>query len=412
MLAPQLVLDELLAAALAAALPAGKFTALPPPPAGQLLVLGGGKAGASMAAAFEAAYAGALSGVVVVPYGYRAPTKSIEIIEAAHPVPDVNSERAAQRMLELAAAASAADQVVFLGSGGASALLAAAAAGVTLADKQDIGAQLLRAGAAINDFNAVRRCLSAIKGGRLAAACAPAPVTTYLISDVPGDEPAVIGSGPTLAQASDAAAALAILERYGVAVADHVVRAMQANASPQLAPAAGVHMLVRPADALAAAAQTATKLGVTVINQGAELEGEAREVGQAMATKVLELAPVAQPTVVLSGGELTVTVTGSGTGGSNLEFVLALALALEGAAGISALAVDTDGWDGNSGVAGARIDPTTLPRARAAGLDPAAMLAANDAYPLFAQLGDLLDTGPTLTNVNDFRAVLVQPAAT
>lgn len=393
------ILPSLLTSVLEHASPRGKFAVLPPVSA-NLLVLGAGKAAALMAAEFEQAYGSSVHGTVVVPLGYTCATQSIEVITASHPVPDANSEAAALRLLELAHAAR--DHVVFLGSGGASSLLVAPAPGITLADKIAIGRQLLAKGAQITQFNKVRRCLSAIKGGRLAAACKPASVTTYLISDVPEDDPAVIGSGPTIAQDCDVDAALEILASYQVAVPDHVVAAMRANTVPEVV-TGDVHMLVTPAMVLQAAEQQAAELGLSVTNLGL-IDGEAKEVAEQIASQVVADP---SPRVLLSGGELTVNVTGSGKGGANLEFLLALALALDGQENVSALAVDTDGCDGNSGVAGAQIYPDTLFRAQKLGLDPAAMLAANDAYTFFADLGDLVDTGPTFTNVNDFRAVVI-----
>jgi len=408
--APDLLLS-LFQTALAAALPDGKFTGLlPPPPRGRTIVLGAGKGSARMAQAFEAAWPHPCSGLVVTRYGHGAPTRHIEIVEASHPVPDAAGLQAAARILALAESAGPDDLVVVLISGGASALLSLPAPGVTLADKQALTKALLKSGAPIAEMNFVRKALSAVKGGRLAAAAAPARMVTYLISDVPGDDPAAIGSGPTIPEASDPQRVLAILESYGIPVSPELVAVINANVVDAV-PGGAVHMLATPRMALAAAAERARALGVAPLILGDGLEGEAREVGTLMAGMARSVAeagqPIAGPCVLLSGGETTVTVRGSGRGGRNVEFLLSLLIRTAGRPGIAALAADTDGIDGMEANAGAWFDDQTLAKARALGLSPQAHLANNDAYSFFARLDQLVVTGPTLTNVNDFRAVFI-----
>ncbi len=411
------LLHGLFQAALAAALPDGKFEAcLPEPPRGRTIVLGAGKGSARMAQAFEAAYPGRVEGLVVTRYGHAAPTRSIEIVEAAHPVPDETGMAAAQKILELARSATADDLVVALISGGASALLTVPAEGITLEDKRAVNRALLRSGAPIAAMNTVRKALSAIKGGRLAAAARPARLVTYLISDVPGDDPGVIGSGPTIPEMPDPEAALAILERYGIPLSPALEAAIRANTLGGEQPPSDVHMLATPAMALDAAAAFAVQNGVAPYILGDDLEGEAREVARdmtAMARSVLSAGlPVPAPCVLLSGGETTVTMTGgegSGRGGRNAEFLLALAVALDGLPGVSAIACDTDGIDGSEDNAGAWIDETIIEQARRQSVELVDHLARHDAYSAFAALDRLVVTGPTLTNVNDFRAILVRP---
>lgn len=416
--APELFLRHLFDAAVAAALPAGIVAAhLPERPKGRTIVLGAGKASAAMAAAVEAAWDGLLEGLVVTRYGHAVRCDRIEIVEAAHPVPDEAGRATAARMLELARSAGADDLVLCLISGGGSALLALPAEGIPFADKQAVNAALLRSGADIAEMNTVRRHLSAIKGGRLAAAAHPALVVSLIISDVPGDDPAAIASGPTVADPTTFADAAAILARYGIdapaSVKVHLAAARDETpkpGDPRLA-TAETRMIATPQMSLEAAAAAARAAGVTPLILGDALEGEAAEVGKLMAGIARAAAttghPLPGPCVLLSGGETTVTVRGPGRGGRNVEFLLALAVALNGAPGIAALAGDTDGIDGGGPAAGALVTPDTLARARALGLDPRAMLAANDAHPLFEALGDAVVTGPTLTNVNDFRAILV-----
>lgn len=407
---------ELFEAALAAAGPEGRFADLPPPPRGRTLVIGAGKAAARMAAAFEdawQAHCGALpEGLVITRYGHAAPTRAIEVVEAAHPIPDEAGKAAARRILELARAAGPDDLVAALISGGASALLAVPAEGVSLADKREIGSALLRSGAPIGEMNRVRQALSAVKGGRLAAAAAPARLVTWAISDVPGDDPAVIGSGPTVPLPAGEAPE-AILKRRGVDLPEPLARAMAANPAPETGPAP-YHLVATPQRALEAAAEAARARGVAPVILGDSIEGEAREVAQVFAAIAAQVVrhgqPLPRPCVLLSGGETTVTVRGEGRGGRNAEFLLALTLALGPLAtseGLWALAADTDGIDGVESNAGAVIGPETLARAEAAGLDLRARLEDNDAFAVFEALGDLVETGPTLTNVNDFRAILI-----
>ncbi|SOB93992.1 glycerate kinase type-2 family protein [Rhodobacter maris] len=411
-------------AAVAAAQPA---ICLPPflppyPAAGRLLVIGAGKASAEMARVAEAHYDRPLEGLVVTRYGHAVPCAGIEVVEAAHPVPDAAGAAAAARMLQMVQGLHPQDRVLCLISGGGSALLALPAPGVSLEEKQAINRALLRSGATISEINCLRRHLSAIKGGRLGAACAPAQLVTLLISDVPGDTPCDIASGPTVADASTCADALALLERTGISVSDTIRTGLGTGRLESVKPGdprlAGntVHLVATPQAALEAAALQARAQGYAVHILGDAIEGEAREVARVMAGIVRQIRRRAQPfeapCVLLSGGETTVRLTGSGmgTGGRNVEFLLAFALALEGLAGVHALAADTDGVDGLAEVAGARIGPRTLAQARAQGLDPRAMLEANDAHSFFAALGTQLITGPTRTNVNDFRAIVIDPA--
>ena len=415
----RLLLLSLFDAAVAAAAPARCLAAhLPPPPRGRTLVIGAGKAAASMAQALEAGWPGELSGMVVTRYGHRVPTARIEVVEAAHPVPDAAGRAAAARMLNLVQGLSADDLVICLISGGGSSLLALPAKGLTLEDKQQVNRALLKSGANITEMNCVRKHLSAIKGGRLAAACAPAQVLTLTISDVPGDDPSVIASGPTVADASSCADALAILAKYAIsepkAAVDFIRRGHDETpkpGDPRLARARQV-MIATPQMSLEAAADVAREAGITPLILGNALEGEAREmalVHAGIARQVLRHGqPAARPCVLLSGGEGTVTVRGSGRGGRNVEFLLALAVALDGEPGIEAIACDTDGIDGTEDNAGALLLPDTLARARASGLHAPAYLANNDGYSFFAALDDLVVTGPTMTNVNDFRALLIR----
>ena len=415
---PRALLRAMFDAAIAAALPEKTLPAyLPMPPQGRTLVIGCGKAAASMAKAVEDHWPGELSGMVVTRYGYNVPTKRIEVVEAAHPVPDEAGRKAAERMLKMVQGLAADDLVLFLVSGGGSALLSLPAPGLTLADKQTINKALLKSGANITEMNCVRKHLSAVKGGRLAAACAPAKVITLAISDIPGDDPAVIASGPTVADATTFADAAAILEKYHItepkAVVDHLRAAKEETpkpGDPRLAKTE-LHMVAAPQMSLEAAAQIARKAGVTPLILGDAIEGEAREVAMVHAGIARQVRrhgqPARTPCVLLSGGETTVTVRGKGRGGRNAEFLLALAVALGGEAGIHALAGDTDGVDGTEDNAGAIATPDSLMRAAARKLDAKKMLADNDGYSFFSGLGDLVVTGPTLTNVNDFRAILI-----
>ncbi|SDB07748.1 glycerate kinase type-2 family protein [Bauldia litoralis] len=418
---PRAFLRSLLDAAVAAALPARVVPPhLPPPPRGRTIVIGAGKASAAMARAVEDNWPGPLEGLVVTRSGHGVPCERIEIVEASHPVPDARGHEAAGRILALAGSAGPDDLVLCLISGGGSALLTLPADGLTLEDKQAVNRALLASGADITAMNAVRKHLSAIKGGRLAAAASPAPMVSLLISDVPGDDPSVIGSGPTVPDATTFADARGILARYGItpppAVAAHLAAAADETPKPddpRLAHAVAT-IIASPMASLEAAAEVARAAGVTPLILGDAIEGEAREVGKAMAGIALSALthgqPIAGPAVLLSGGETTVTVKGKGRGGRNVEFLAGLALGLDGAARIHALAADTDGIDGSEDNAGAIVAPDTMARARAAGLDIPALMAVNDCYTLFSALGDLVVTGPTLTNVNDFRAILIESA--
>jgi glycerate 2-kinase len=417
------LLRALFAAALAAADPARVVPPhLPQPPRGRTVVIGAGKAAAAMAKAVEDHWQGALSGLVITRYGHRVPTRRIEVVEAGHPMPDAAGTEAAQRILDSVRGLSADDLVLFLASGGGSALMVLPAPGIGLEDKRAVTRALLRSGAAIGEINCVRKHLSAIKGGRLAAAAAPARVVTLAISDVPGDDPAVIASGSTVPDPSTFAEARAILAKYAItppaAVVAHLAAAAEESpkpGDPRLARSAFV-LVAAPQQALLAAAERARRSGVTPLVLSDAIEGEAREAAlvhagiarQAAAGKlIIGERALKLPAVLLSGGETTVTVRGGGRGGRNAEFLLALAVALDGHPALYALAGDTDGIDGSEDNAGALYSPDTAARAAVAGIDLRARLADNDAYGAFQALGDLLITGPTLTNVNDFRAILV-----
>lgn len=393
---------------------------LPPPPKGRTVVIAAGKAAAAMARAAEKAWPGPLEGIAVTRYGHGVPCERIEVIEAAHPVPDDRGEVAARRLLETVDSLGADDLVLCLISGGGSALLGLPAPGITLDEKKAVNRALLASGAPIGEMNAVRKHLSAIKGGRLAQAAFPARVFTIGISDVPGDDPSVIASGPTVPDATTRRDALAILDRYRITVPDHVRAHLESAASETPKPGDPIFanaqfvMAARPADMVAAVELAARRRGFDVLSLGADIEGEARDLGAAHARLALEKAsamvPGDAPLMILSGGETTVTVGGEGgRGGRNCEYLLALAVGLAGHPRISAIACDTDGIDGSEDNAGAIADPATLARARAAGRDPEADLARHDSWGTFAAAGDLVLTGPTRTNVNDFRLVLVAP---
>ncbi|GGF23825.1 hydroxypyruvate reductase [Aliidongia dinghuensis] len=390
---------------------------LPAPPKGRTIVVGAGKAASRMALAVEAHWPGPLGGLVVTRHGQRLPLDRIEIVESAHPVPDQHAVEGAERVLAAVQGLTPDDLVLCLISGGGSALMTLPADGLSLDDKQAVTRALLKSGATIGEMNTVRKHLSRIKGGRLAAAAAPAQVLTLAISDVPGDDPAIIASGPTVADPTTFLHARHVIERYGIAlppaVARHFERAEDESpkpGDPRLA-SNRFTMIATPQMALEAAAAAVKKAQRNAVILGDALEGEAREVAKVHAAIAKSIAhhghPAQPPAVLLSGGETTVTVRGQGRGGRNAEFMLALAIALEDHPGIFAIAGDTDGIDGTEDNAGAIIDPTTLSRARAIGLDPQAMLDNNDAYGFFKALGDLVVTGPTYTNVNDFRAILI-----
>jgi hydroxypyruvate reductase len=388
---------------------------LPERPRGRCVVVGAGKAAMGMAAAVEAAWPDvAVSGAVVVRHGERVALPRITVLEAPHPVPDASSEAAAQHMLALVAGLTPHDLVLALMSGGGSALMALPVEGVALADKQDVTAALLRSGAAIAEMNAVRRRLSAIKGGGLARAAYPARVVTLLVSDVPGDDPAVIASGPTIHAPGDDIDPVGVLDGYGIEVPPHVRDALARPAlSPRTAMADDVRMIAAPIMSLRAIAEEASAAGIDVMLLGDAIEGEAREVAKAFAGIARAVrrhaAPVAPPVLLIAGGETTVTIAArsGGRGGRNSEYALSLAVALKGEPGIWALAADSDGIDGNGDAAGAIIGPDTLARMRSRGIDPLSALFAHDSYSAFDAVGDLVRTGPTGTNVNDLRLVLV-----
>jgi hydroxypyruvate reductase len=412
------LLRDMFDAAVAAASPALCIPPhLPRPPKGRTVVVGGGKAAAAMAAAVETHWPGPIEGLVVTRYGHSAPCRHIEVIEAAHPVPDAAGRDAARRILARVAGLGPDDLVLCLLSGGGSALLALPAPGIAFEDKQAINRALLRSGAPIGEMNCVRKHLSSIKGGRLAIAAAPARVVSLMISDVPSDDPSVIASGPTVPDATTSAEAIAILSRYGIEIPRGVLEHLTSQAAETPKPVDPRFdrvtnlVVATPQDALEAAADVAQKAGYSALILGNAIEGEAREVGLVHAGIAKQAAgfgqPAEPPCALISGGETTVTVRGNGRGGRNAEFLLSLGVALAGRAGIAAIAADTDGIDGSEDNAGAVLLPDTLERAVLAGLDAKAHLAANDAYPVFARLGDLVVTGPTRTNVNDFRAILI-----
>ena len=417
----QALLRRMFDAAVASAQPAHCVPPHLPTPeslgSGRLIVIGAGKASAAMARAVEDAWQGPLSGLVVTRYGYGVPCKHIEIVEAAHPVPDAAGEKAAQRLLELVSTVREDDLVLCLISGGGSSLLPLAGPGLTLEDKQNLNRALLKSGATISEMNCVRRHLSAIKGGRLAAACHPARVLTLLISDVPGDNPMDIASGPTVPDPTTCEDALAIVRRYGIDVPPAVLHLLESGEGESVKPGdkrlarAETRIVAAPQQALEAAAQVAREAGYPAFILGDALEGEASDVGAVHAGIARQVAerdqPVSAPCVLLSGGETTVTVRGEGRGGRNVEFLLALGIALGGHPRIHALAADTDGVDGQEEIAGAYLAPDTLERAWALGIKPRDALANNDGHGFFEALGDSVITGPTLTNVNDFRAIFI-----
>jgi hydroxypyruvate reductase len=365
-----------------------------------------------MARALEAHWQGPLGGLVATRYGHSVACERIDIVEAAHPVPDAAGLAAAERILDLVSSLTADDLVIALISGGGSSLLTLPAPGLTLADKQAVNAALLQSGAPIDAMNCVRKHLSAIKGGRLARTAAPARLAALIISDVPGDDPAIIASGPTVPDPTSFADARAVIERYAVAIPAAVEAHLAAAGDESPKPGdpcfanTSARIIAAPSMALAAAADIARAAGYDVALLGNAIEGEARTVAAEHARRAFAAAP---GTAILSGGELTVTLTGDGSGGPNTEYALALALALDGAPATHAMACDTDGIDGNGDNAGARLGPDTLARTAAANTDPHVALAANDSYRVFAAIGDLVITGPTHTNVNDFRAILIEP---
>ena len=416
---PEAILRKMFDAAIEAAQPAHCIPRfLPDAPRGRLVVIGAGKASAAMARAVEDNWNGPLEGLVVTRYGYAVPCERIEIVEAAHPVPDAAGLRASQRILNLVSGLTENDTVLCLISGGGSSLLPLPLPGITLEDKQAVNRALLKSGASIGEMNCVRRHLSAIKGGRLGLACHPARVVTLLISDVPGDRPADIASGPTIGDPTTCEDALAIVRRYGIELPANVLAVLESGAGESVKPddprmtGCEVHMIATPQMALEAAARVARGVGYSVAILGDSIEGEARDVGKVMAGIAQQIVthgqPLPAPCVLLSGGETTVTIRGDGRGGRNVEFLLALGVALDGLAGVHALAGDTDGVDGIEEIAGGYLAPDTLARAWAKGIRPKDSLANNDGHGFFSALGNSVITGPTLTNVNDFRAILIE----
>ncbi|WP_374546838.1 glycerate kinase [Rhodoblastus sp.] len=412
------LLRRMFDAAIAAAQPALCVPPhLPAPPRGRTIVIGAGKASAAMARALEDHWPGPLEGLVVTRFGYRVPCERIEIVEAAHPVPDEAGQKAAIRIADRVRGLTEDDLVIALISGGGSSLLAAPAPGVTLGDKRLLSAALLKSGATISEMNCVRRHLSSLKGGRLGALAAPARVVALLMSDVPGDDPIDIASGPTVADPTTCADALAVLARYAIVPPPPIKAMLERGESesvkpgdPRLARSEAV-LVATPQAALEAAAKVAREAGYATAILGDAIEGEAREAGKVFGgfarAVALRGAPFAPPCVLLSGGETTVTVRGNGRGGRNVEFLLSLGLTLGGLPGVYALAGDTDGVDGQEEIAGAILTPDSLARARAKKIDPLAALDNNDGHGFFSSLGDSVITGPTHTNVNDFRAILI-----
>ena len=402
--------------ALNAAKPVGKFKSLPQKPKGKLIVLGAGKASASMAKEFENIYDGPLEGLVVTRYGHYTQTKFIKIIEAPHPEPDKNGLLASKKIFELATKSSKDDHIVFLISGGASSLLTFPAKGVIFEEKQRINKELLRCGAPIDEMNIVRRSLSKIKGGRLAQAIFPAKLTTYMISDIPGDDPAYIGSGPTIQANGLNEDSIKILEKYEISIDTQLKDIIKNNTLPKLNKSPE-YMLATPMMALKKAAEVAKKQNFIPVIISDSLEGESKIEGKKMAELAMKIKKekkyqdinLKKPILLLSGGETTVTVKGNGKGGRNTEFMLSMAIHLKNTNGINCLAIDTDGIDGVEDNAGAYISEETLKKAFIKKLNPINYLNANNSYEFFEKIDDLIFTSPTLTNVNDFRAVLVQP---
>ncbi len=420
---PRAFLGSLFGAAIRSADPATCLADhLPLPPKGRTIVVGFGKAAASMARAVEDNWSGELSGLVVTRYGHSVPTERIEVVEASHPVPDTAGVEAARRIMKLVEGLTSDDLVIALISGGGSALFSGPLAPVTLGEKQIVSKALLKSGAPISEMNCVRRHLSSVKGGRLAAACAPAKLVSLVISDVPGDDFLDIASGPTVGDPTTCADALEILERYKIDTPASVRNVLESGAGETVKPdnmafeGNEVALIAAPQIALEAAARQAEAQGVAAHILGDAIEGEAADVGRVMAGIALQTArrgqPFTRPCILLSGGETTVTVKGKGRGGRNVEFLLSLCVALGGEKGIYALAGDTDGVDGLEEIAGAYISPETLKLAEAAGINTLARLADNDGHGFFEALGKSVVTGPTLTNVNDFRAIYIASPTT
>ena len=416
---PTEILRSLFDTAVAAAQPDRRIPQfLPQPPKGKTVVVGAGKSAAAMARAVEQAWSGALEGVVVTRYGHSAETQTIEVLEAAHPVPDANGMAAAERILETVIPLGEDDLVICLISGGGSALLTLPPVGISLKVLADLNRQLLRSGADIGEMHAVRKNLSRSSGGRLAAAAFPARVVSLLISDVPGDDLRAIASGPTVGDTVTAQTALQILQKYCLRVPSEVLTYLERDPNPVILPTdprlstTVNHLIAAPQQSLEAAAKAAQDFGYPTLILGSALEGEARQVGivhAGIACQAVQYGqPIAPPCIILSGGETTVTVTGqAGKGGRNSEFLLSLAVALKGIDKVWAIACDTDGIDGSEDNAGAIIGPESLPQGRDGGLNAAELLAAHDSYTYFQAIDALVETGPTLTNVNDFRAILI-----
>ena len=409
-------LKLIMSAALAAAKPKDKFKKVPTRPEGKLIVIGAGKAAASMAREFENNYEGPIEGLVITRYGHSTKTKFVKVIEAAHPEPDANGLLASKRIFNIATNSCEKDHVVFLISGGASSLLTLPLSGISFEEKQRINKELLISGAPIDEMNIVRRSLSQLKGGRLAKAIFPAQLTTYMISDIPGDDPAYIGSGPTIQANGSNQDSIAILENYKIAISDKIKKIIYKNTLPRLIKSPQ-YMLANPIMALKSAASVAEKEGYIPIILSDSLEGEAKIEGKKMAELAIKISnekkykniSLSKPILLLSGGETTVKVTGNGKGGRNTEFMLSMAITLDKAKNISALAVDTDGIDGIEDNAGAYISDETLKKAIFKKVNPQTYLNKNDSYSFFKKINDLIFTSPTLTNVNDFRAVLINP---
>ena len=409
-------LKLIMSAALEAAKPKDKFKKIPNKPEGKLIVIGAGKAGASMAREFENNYEGPIDGLVITRYGHSTKTKFVKVIEAAHPEPDANGLLASQKIFNIATNSSEKDHVVFLISGGASSLLTLPLSGISFEDKQRINKELLISGAPIDEMNIVRRSLSQLKGGRLAQTIFPAKLSTYMISDIPGDDPAYIGSGPTIQANGSNQDSIAILENYKIAISDKIKKIIYKNTLPQLIKSPQ-YMIANPMMALKSAANAAEKEGYIPIILSDSLEGEAKIEGKKMAELAIKISnekkykniSLSKPILLLSGGETTVKVTGNGKGGRNTEFMLSMAITLDKAKNISALAVDTDGIDGIEDNAGAYISDETLKKAIFKKVNPQTYLNKNDSYSFFKKINDLIFTSPTLTNVNDFRAVLINP---
>ena len=410
------ILKSVMNSALKAAMPTDKFKTLPKKPKGKLLVIGAGKAAASMAKEFEESYNGPIEGIVITRYGHGTQTKFIEVIEASHPEPDKIGLLTSKKLFSLAKKAGIDDHVVFLISGGASSLLTLPADGINFEEKQRINKELLISGAPIEQMNIVRRALSKIKGGRLAEAIYPAKLTTYMISDIPGDDPSYIGSGPTIQASGLNNDAFKILNDYKIDISENLKKIIIKNQLPKIINSP-TYMLANPMMALKSAYNEAEKLGFKPVIISDSLEGEARIEAKKMAElaikikkeKKFENIPLKQPILLLSGGETTVTVKGNGKGGRNTEFILSMAIHLKEVNGITALSIDTDGIDGVEDNAGALISDVTLRKAKSQNLIPQKFLDNNDSYSFFQKIDDLIFTNPTLTNVNDFRAVLIEP---